>query len=263
MAVYNGGKTLETAVQSVLDQDYQDWELVVIDDGSSDETPEILANFAEKEARIKVFRQPNRGLIASLNAAIGQAEGAYLARLDADDACLPGRLRAQACFLDENPDVGLVGGNFVLIDENGSVFGHSRLGALDHAGCVERLKTLSAFFAHSSWMMRRSLVERLGGYSTWAKKAEDYEFLLRAIGVTRLACLAQPLIRLRKSEGSESFDPQCTQYRTTLTAWLWTFGDTGRSREDLAAAVDQWFAPHPVGRTIRAGQQATLAAAPR
>lgn len=261
MAVYNGAATLEPAIRSVLDQDYGDWELVAVDDGSTDGTAEILARFAALDSRIKPFRQDNKGLTLSLNVAIERAQGEYLARLDADDQCLPGRLRRQVAFLDANPEIGLVGGNFILIDETGNPYGRSSLGTLDHDECVHRLKTLAAFFPHSSWMMRRSLAGTLDGYAPWAKKGQDYEFLLRAVGVARLACLEAPVIRLRKAEGSATFDSQFTQYRTALTAWLETFGETGRPRRDLAAAVDRWFERNHVGRKMLAVQHATFALA--
>src|SRR5208337_1888421 len=108
MAVYNGDKFLEEAVESVLCQTFADFEFVIIDDGSTDGTSKLLAKYAEQDSRIVVIRQDNRGLPSSLNRAISVANCELLARMDADDRMLPCRLERQIEFVARNPDAAVV-----------------------------------------------------------------------------------------------------------------------------------------------------------
>src|SRR5262249_38244563 len=119
LPVYDAASHVGDAIASVLDQGFGDFELLVIDDGSTDESLEVVRDFRDKRIRIEVQRQ-NRGLIATLNAGIALARGALLARMDADDLSYPGRLAAQAEYLAAHPDVTGVSGGFDVIDERGS-----------------------------------------------------------------------------------------------------------------------------------------------
>src|SRR5438045_8388133 len=119
MSVYNGQEFLCEAIESVSTQSYRDFEFLIIDDGSTDGTPEILRKYAAADERIRVHRHENRGRAESLNVGIELARGEYIARMDADDVALPERLRQQLEFLEGHPDVGLLGGAFELISSRG------------------------------------------------------------------------------------------------------------------------------------------------
>ena len=110
MSVYNGERYLRPAVESILNQSYPDFEFIVIDDGSADNSRNILAEYAVQDSRLRIIpNETNLGLTRSLNKAIGLAHGRYLGRQDADDISLPQRLERQVAFLNAHPEVGLVG----------------------------------------------------------------------------------------------------------------------------------------------------------
>ncbi len=120
MPVYNGELYLRLALDSVLSQTFADFELLVIDDGSTDSTPAILSEYAARDARLRVIRKtPNAGLVAALNQGLDLATGEYIARMDADDICFPERLAKQVAYLDEHPQVGLLGLKYIHIDQAG------------------------------------------------------------------------------------------------------------------------------------------------
>lgn len=122
MSVYNGERYLGEAVESIFNQTFSDFEFIIINDGSTDRTPEILTEI--DDPRAKVINQPNRGLTASLNRAIRLAKGEYIARMDADDISEPTRLERQVEVLDRDPDVVLVACWYEVIDEKGNFLAH-------------------------------------------------------------------------------------------------------------------------------------------
>ncbi|MFD1958687.1 glycosyltransferase family 2 protein [Novosphingobium panipatense] len=107
---YNGAAYLEEAVRSILLQTFADFELIVVDDGSTDATADILARMGRRDPRLRVVRQPNGGIVAALNTAIAHARGEYIARMDADDVSFPERFAFQVAWLDAHPATVLVGG---------------------------------------------------------------------------------------------------------------------------------------------------------
>ena len=121
MSVYNGENYLAEAIESVINQSFTDWELIVINDCSTDSTGEILAKYASQDARVKVYtNEVNLRLPSSLNKALELAEGKYIARMDADDICLPDRLQKQNDFMEKNGDVALSSCRFMTL-KNGVV----------------------------------------------------------------------------------------------------------------------------------------------
>ena len=115
MGVYNGEKYLKESVESVLSQTFSDFEFIIINDGSTDGSTEMLQSYSD--SRIRLYHQENRGLTASLNRAISLAKGKYIARQDADDISMEMRFEEQFRFLERNPDVVIVGSSCILIDE--------------------------------------------------------------------------------------------------------------------------------------------------
>ena len=117
MPVRDGERFVGEAVESVLGQTLADLELIVVDDGSTDSTPALLAGFARADARVRVLTQAVGGLTSTLNAGCALVRAPLIARMDADDVALPDRLERQVAFLDAHPDVALLGGGIVLVDE--------------------------------------------------------------------------------------------------------------------------------------------------
>ena len=178
MSVYNGERYLEEAILSVLEQSFTDFELIAVDDGSSDTTPRILDRLSQEDPRITVIRQENCGQTLSLNRAIGVARGNYLARQDADDLSMPKRLELQAHYLDSHPSVAVVGTAAEVMDQKGAVIG--TLATPQGVAQVQQaLLTARATPVHGSVMMRKEAVAAMGGYRDAFWVSQDFDLWLR------------------------------------------------------------------------------------
>ena len=265
MSVYNGAPHVGQAIESVLNDDYDDFEFVIVNDGSTDETGNILARYAGEFPRIRVLEQKNSGLTRSLNKALSTAAGQYIARLDADDYALPGRLETQAGYLDRHDEVVLIGANANLVNETDSGLGRTTLGELSHAQCESRLETMASFFPHSSWMARRQVLLDLGGYDEFFKKAQDYELLLRVIRKGRIGCLSEFLVAIRKSESSATYDSKFWQYKYAVVARLSHHlrlqGEVQSlpDNELLLKVVEKWFLGQDLSRAMLAQRHLSFA----
>ncbi|MCK5803596.1 MAG: glycosyltransferase family 2 protein, partial [Lentisphaeria bacterium] len=183
LPVYDGTATLQRAIQSIREQTLADWELIVVNDGSTDGTAKMLADCAAEDIRIRVFTHTrNRGIVSALLTGLEQARAPYIARMDADDLCAPERLEQQRDFLDAHPDIGLVGCRVR--------FGGDRATHAGYAAYVDWTNTLlepeeialnrfvESPFAHPSVAFRRELPECFGSYRD-GDFPEDYELWLR------------------------------------------------------------------------------------
>jgi hypothetical protein len=199
MSVYNSRRHLAEAVDSILAQSLGDFEFLIVDDGSTDGSDVILAAYADRDPRIRLLRQENRGLIASLNRIIGEARAPIIARMDADDISLPQRFERQIAFLDTHPDHGVVGSWTQDITESGEPY-HDRFAdpPTSHEGLLARLDR-GPLLPHSSTMMRTELIRAVGGYRPLFRHCEDYDLWLRLLERTRLCNLPERLVRYRHS----------------------------------------------------------------
>jgi glycosyltransferase involved in cell wall biosynthesis len=197
MSVHDGAAYLKEAVDSVLGQTFRDFELVVVDDGSTDATPGLLAAYADP--RLRVVRQENRGLAAALNRGLDLARGRYVARMDADDVCLPGRLARQVAFLDSHPEVDVLGAWVETFGERaGDVWRYP-----PDAASIRCRLLFENVLAHPSVVMRRAALEREGlRYDPDFRYGQDYELWQRAGGRLTFANLQEVLVRLRIREGA-------------------------------------------------------------
>jgi glycosyltransferase involved in cell wall biosynthesis/radical SAM superfamily enzyme YgiQ (UPF0313 family) len=196
MSVYNGEKHLQSAVQSVLAQNFLNYEFIIVDDASSDATPEILK--ACSDPRITIIRNnKNLGLTASLNVGIRAASGKYIARMDADDLSVPYRFAQQFDFLETNPSIAVVGSSYYTINEEGAVAGI--INVLAKPADIKRELPRQNWFGHGSVMMRKSCVEEIGGYDERFVYAQDYDLFLRLSERYDLANMTTPLYYWRES----------------------------------------------------------------
>jgi glycosyltransferase involved in cell wall biosynthesis len=214
MPVRNGQPWLLAAIESLRSQTVEDIEIVVVDDGSDDDTPSDLQDVSARDDRIVVIRQGRLGLAAALNRGLCEARAEFVARLDADDLAEPDRLRSQFEFLKNHPEVGLLGSWARKIDEAGipgRLFRPPTTPALIHK-VLQRANPM----IHSSVMMRLELVKRLGGYRKAFEGAEDYDLWLRISELSQIANIPRPLISYRwhnKSVTSRKAVRQCFSVR--------------------------------------------------
>lgn len=195
MPVRNGERFLREALDSTLAQTLPDFELIAVDDGSTDATPEILAEVAGRDPRLRVHRQEPGGLTVALNAGCALARAALVARMDADDVMLPDRLERQVQCLDRHSEVALLGGGIVLVDEAGR--------EIDREPGRARLDFLVRNeLTHATVMMRADAFRALGGYRL--DQSEDYDLWLRFDERYGVATVAEPVIRYRLHPGQFS-----------------------------------------------------------
>ena len=200
LSVYNGEQYLSESIESILNQSYRDFEFIIIDDGSSDKSLEIIRSYNDK--RIVVISRENRGLIASLNEGILKSKGKYIARMDADDISLPTRFEEQVEFLEKNSKVGLCGTAVIGFSDKGD---ESPWILSQKSKTIKSQMLFSSSLAHPTVMMRRELiVKHQLFYDENFKYAEDFELWTRFANVTELANLKTPLLRYRVLENSES-----------------------------------------------------------
>lgn len=203
MSVHNDELFLNEAIASILGQTFGDFELLIVNDGSTDSSGAIIDAYARQDSRIRAIHQPNRGLIASLNRLIEEARAPLIARMDGDDVSLPERFARQVAFLDAHPGHGVVGTNTHDLDTAGRVLVCDDFHPLDHDAIVAALEHGSPI-CHPSVMMRRAVVRAAGGYRPAYRHCEDYDLWLRLASQTRLANLPDRLIYYRRSPGQVS-----------------------------------------------------------
>lgn len=197
MAVYNGAKYLTECIDSILGQTFRDFEFVVVDDGSTDETTPMLADYARRDARVRVLNQSNQGVAASLNRGLADATGQLIARMDADDISKPGRLARQVKFLAAHPNIGVSGTWVDTIGDNGG--GIWRYPVRDDE--VRSQLILGPPFAHPAVMMRTQVVRSAGGYRTEYTITEDYDLWVRLANCTAFANLPTVFLMHRLHSG--------------------------------------------------------------
>lgn len=178
MPVYNVAPYVEEAVNSILNQTYLNFELIIVDDCSTDLTYEIVEKLAAEDSRIKLYKnQKNLKICKTLNRAWKVAKGSYIARMDGDDISLPNRLEILKRYLDTNPQCDLVGSGMITIDEYGNEL--SSPSFIKNSSNISKYMKYRSCIAHI-WMSRREVYESLDGYRE-LPYVEDYDFLLRAL----------------------------------------------------------------------------------
>jgi glycosyltransferase involved in cell wall biosynthesis len=198
LPVFNAGAPLQRAIESILAQDFADFEFLIIDDASNDGSAEAVRSWAARDSRIRaVFHDANAGLAATLNEGLRLARGELVARMDQDDESLRNRVRVQAEFMRAHPHV-VVAGTFVY--HMGAKPRYDRLVtfATDAKTIREALRTANPLY-HPSVILRRREILDLGGYRDEFRNAEDYDLWLRASKRYDLAVIPEPLLRYRFS----------------------------------------------------------------
>ena len=195
MSVRNGARFLREAVDSVLGQTFDDFEFIIIDDGSTDETPRILADY--EDARLHLIKNEiSQGLAASLNRGLEASRGELIARQDADDTSGRERFERQVEFLKAHPEIALLGCAAQRIDERGRALG--LMGRPTRHEEIRRFaEEVSNPFVHGSVMFHRKCIDEVGLYDTRFQLSQDYDLWLRMLKKFRAANLSEPLYRFR------------------------------------------------------------------
>lgn len=195
MPVYNGERYLRQSIGSILAQSFSDFELIIVNDGSTDGTAMIISSFADPRIRTLV-NENNSGIIIALNKGLEAATGVYLCRMDADDVSLPDRLMKQVGYMDAHPDIAVLGAGVIFIDPAGNTIRLMKFPESPEA--VRRSMLVHNPFAHGSVCMRRAVVSEMGNYNLQFLHNEDYDLWLRlAAHGHRMANLPDPLVLRR------------------------------------------------------------------
>lgn len=205
MPTYNVEKYVAEAIGSILNQTYKNLEFIIVDDFSTDGTYEICKSFAEKDNRIKLFKNTqNLKISKTLNFALSKVTGKFVVRMDGDDISVPNRLEVMRNYLDSNPEIKLVGTSAITINEKGEEIG--RTSFLDDFKLIKKTCTLKTPVAHI-WMTYKDVYEKLQGYRL-CNPTEDYDFVLRCISsgfkVTNISGFYAYKIRVNRSGNSTS-----------------------------------------------------------
>lgn len=196
LPAYNAEKYLPEAIESILKQSYQDFELLVVDDCSTDSTWQVIQKYANLDSRVVAIQnQKNLKLSGSLNVAIAHANGDYLARMDADDWSYPDRFQKQVTYMDANPEVGIVGGSMEVCDELLNVVSTRRYHQTDDD--IRRHLFRYSPFSHPLIMIRKSVIDEVGGYRDKFNPAEDYELYFRVGKRAKFGNLQDVLLKYR------------------------------------------------------------------
>ncbi len=233
MPVYNGEKYLAEAIDSILNQTLRDFELIAVDDGSTDTSRAILEDYAKKDPRLRVISRPNTGIVGALNDAVRASKADLLARMDADDVALPDRFQVQVNYLDQHPEIIMLGSRVVMIDADGWPIG-------DMAGVAHTHETIDAALLDGGWpivhptvIMRRKPVQAVGLYKEGTFPNEDHDLFLRLAEMGKLENLHQPLLKYRRHMQSVVF----AKTRGSRTV-LWKVVDDAMRRRGLGNAPD-------------------------
>jgi glycosyltransferase involved in cell wall biosynthesis len=203
MAVRDGAAFVSEAVESVLGQTFDDFELIVVDDGSTDRTPEILAALASRDGRIRLLRQEGGGVSRARNLGCAEARGRFLAILDADDVAMPRRLELQVPALESQPDLAVVGGAVAFVDERGVEFGAATYPSAP-ADVAAVLGSGRVPVMQSAATIRAEAFRRTSGYRPVMTVAQDYDLWLRIVEHGRIANLPETVVRYRFHPGQAS-----------------------------------------------------------
>jgi glycosyltransferase involved in cell wall biosynthesis len=191
MSVYNGERYLKEAIESILGQTFTDFEFIIVDDASTDSSPEIMRSYSDTRIRI-IKNRTNIGLTRSLNMALEQAHGELVARQDDDDISLPERFAKQIRYFMEHPETAVLGTSIYIIDENGGKQGKR---ILSEDPSINNFQ--GGWFAHGSVMFQSQIVRRLGGYNELFRYSQDFDLWLRIARHYPVRGLPQLLYMLR------------------------------------------------------------------
>ncbi len=196
LPVYNGASTLKLTVNSILRQSFQNWELIILDDGSTDNSLELMRSFNDPRIRL-VEGEENIGLSARLNMAMDMAKGSFFARMDSDDVSFPQRIEKQLDYFESHQDVDLLATNYVIFNDDFEWLG--KLSVKQQHDDICRKPWNGFYMPHPTWMGKLEWFKRYR-YKSYADGAEDQNLLLRSYASSHFACMDEVLLAYRQSD---------------------------------------------------------------
>jgi glycosyltransferase involved in cell wall biosynthesis len=195
--VFNSERYLAEAVESILTQTFRDFEVLLLDDGSTDGSVTIAQQLAARDGRVRLINGGHHGVVHWRNVGLNEAKGEYVAMMDSDDVAVAERLARQVEFLDANPECGAVGAQAVRIDPDGDAIDFWRVPESHEEIDASNMREGCSAIINPSVLMRTSTVRAVGGYRAGFDSSEDYDLFLRLAEVARLANLPDVLLRYR------------------------------------------------------------------
>lgn len=200
LPVLNGEKYLSLAINSVIAQTYKNWKLIIVDNGSTDNTPAIINEYLKKDTRIKGINCNIKGIVPALNTGLKHCVGTLIARIDADDLWIPNKLEVQVNYLNSHPQLALLGGSVEIIDDKGNTLPNTK--AFNngmHLDPKEVVKKISHnnLFCHSSIVIKKEVLEEFGGYAEKYLHSEDYFLWFQTVQKYKAEILAEKLVLFR------------------------------------------------------------------
>ncbi len=237
MAVYNAECYVSEAIDSILNQTFTDFELLIIDDGSTDGSLKILQDYAAKDDRISINHQENQGIFRTRNTLLHQSRGEFIAVMDADDIALPERLERQVAFLQQHQEVVCVGSSLDWIDEKGRFIGHNPMPESDEELQRFMIGGISLMH-HPTVMARRSVILQVGGYDDTFKTSGDLDLWLRMGEIGKLANIKESLTHYRLHSRSITSAKQKQQTKDSLRACQKAWERRGLQGEFVRSSAD-------------------------
>ena len=197
MPIYNAERHLEVAVRSILQQTMTDFQIICVNDGSTDGSADILARLSGEDERVKIISQQNKGLVGALNRGLAACTAPFVARMDADDIAMPDRFEKQLAFLIDNPKILAVGSSVLEIDRDDEPLGVEHFG-IQHQEIEDGMMRMKTALAHPAAMIRREVFNRLGGYRPEFEFVEDLDLWFRISEIGELANLPDVLLCYRQ-----------------------------------------------------------------
>jgi glycosyltransferase involved in cell wall biosynthesis len=256
MPVYNGEKFLREAVRSILDQSFRDFEFLIVDDGSTDHSAEIVGGYHDPRIRL-VRNSGNLGIVAALNRGIDQARGEYIARMDCDDISMPDRLEKQVAFMERHPEVGVCGAWARVVDVRGRVVSIRRS---PKGKAAQRLCWRPTPFIHPTCILRSALLKE-HGYRPGFPHAEDYELWLRLCRITLFANIGECLLIYRVHDDNIGKTRRQEQLASSYAAFTSFLGSNDIDYEGFLSLVPVAARVNPLRRAsfwLRASKKTGL-----
>lgn len=218
MPIFNGDKYLREAIDSVLNQTHSDFEFIIINDGSSDNTSQIIHDYAKKDSRIKIIERENRGLIYSLNQGINESENEIIVRMDADDICHPERFEKQLEYMMKNNNIIASGTLVELIDSDGDIISHFTSKTGHDEIDQQHMRGVGGAIVHPSAMIKKAALIEVGLYDDRYPHAEDLDLWLKLAEVGQLGNVPLYLLKYRQHAESIGYTKRNSQLESAENA---------------------------------------------